>query len=152
MKIIKILVGAGVLAMSAGVLGCGSTNWLRGDEGYTYPVQLSRDIPAAQAKLNVTDRDDGARSIELEVKHLAPPQAVSPNAAAYVVWIQPEGAPAENVGTLKVEEDRTAEFKVPTNYEKFEVFVTPEAGSNVQKPRDDRLMRASVNIPRRGTY
>src|SRR3712207_3256614 len=101
-KIIGVVRGGAVAAIATAILGCASMNPLQKDEGYTYPVQLSRDIPAAQANLTFNPRADGSREFELAVKPLAPPQALDPKATAYVVWIKPAGADAQNVGVLQV--------------------------------------------------
>src|SRR5947209_17647243 len=70
--------------------------------------------PAAMGKV-ITDNDrNGNTGVEVEVKHMAAPQSLSPAKTAYVVWVQPKGKEAEVLGFLRVNEDLEGRLRATT--------------------------------------
>ena len=69
----SLMLGLGLSVIVAGGLGlgCGSTDSFH--KGNVYPIQLSRDIPAAKGNLRIIPEKDGTRKVKLEVEHIAPP-------------------------------------------------------------------------------
>jgi hypothetical protein len=63
----------------------------------------------------------------------------------YVVWIQPNGRPAENKGQLNVSKNLDGEFKTVSPYKKFDIFVTAEDAGNVTSPTGQEVLRNTVN-------
>lgn len=127
-----------------GGLGCGYLGI--GEKGYTFPVEFSQDIPAAQGEVKVTPQKGGSQKVELVARHLPPPEAVNPQARAYVVWLKPEGARTQNVGGLLVNDKREAKFTTTTSFNNFEILVTSEKEATASEPGNARpIMRASVS-------
>ncbi|HVR18497.1 MAG TPA: hypothetical protein VMS65_02335, partial [Polyangiaceae bacterium] len=58
----------------------------------------SGETPAAEGKVTTDEGDNGNTAARVEVKHLAPPSRVAPDATTYVVWIHPLGQSIQNVG------------------------------------------------------
>jgi hypothetical protein len=117
-----------------------------GDKGYTFPVEFSQEIPAAQGRVEVVPDKSGSQKVELHAKHLPAPSSVKPEATAYVVWVKPQGANPQNVGILSVNADNEAKFTTKTAFSDFEILVTAEKASDVNAPSEARpVMRASVS-------
>jgi len=140
----KSLVVGGVLAV---LLGGGCASLDPRQKGYTFPVEFSRDIPAAKGKVNVEPEKDGSNKVKLEVEHVAPPQSVDPQATTYVVWLKPEGAPPQNAGVLRVGEDRKGSFETKTPFDRFDMTVTAERETTAAQPSERRMLRAAVQAP-----
>ena len=101
-------------------------------------------VPAATATAELTHDDNGNTIVDLKVKHLAKPENLSPPRSVYVVWIQPrDGAPIKQ-GQLQVNSNLEGEFKSPTTYKTFEIFVTAEDASSVTQPQGQEVLRQNV--------
>jgi hypothetical protein len=125
---------------AAGVL------WLGGGCASTSTLQNSGRIPAAQAEVKVKGEDNGNSRVRLQVKHLAPPSAVRPDAQSYVVWIEPAGTSRpQNLGALQVDDDREAKLDATTPYHEFNLFVTAEPSPQAQVPTGEHLLRGRVD-------
>lgn len=109
-------------------------------------MNVSPDIPAAQGKAKFNKTNDGNVSINLSVKYLADPQKLQPPAAIYVVWVSPDkDSAAQNIGALKVDDDREGKLKSVTPLHAFQLFVTAEANGQVQTPTGTKLLWIEYN-------
>ena len=90
---------------------------------------------------------DGNHKVEIEVKHLAPPEMVATGASTYVVWLRPQNGRPQNIGALQVNKDRKAELKTKTPYKAFEISVTPESNPGATAPTGVTVMSTSVAAP-----
>jgi hypothetical protein len=108
------------------------------------PLQGTADVPAAQGQLNVSKGDSGNTKLDVKVAHMAPPEKVRPGATNYVVWVKSPSGKPQNVGSLKVGDNRKGELKTTTPYSQFQVFITAEAYPTAAAPTSDRLMYANV--------
>jgi len=109
-------------------------------------MNVSPDIPAAQAKVKFGKSDNGNTTINLEVKYLAEPEKLQPRAATYVVWVsEDKDAPPQNVGALMVDKHRKATLRTVTPLHTFRLFVTAEADGQVQMPTGPRLIWTERN-------
>ena len=109
--------------VAIGILGAGL---LVGCASQT-PMVRSELVPAAQAKLEVKERDGGNTAVKLKVEHLAPPERIDGNAQAYVVWVKPleVQSEAQNVGALPLDREKLkGSLETVTPHESFEIFVT----------------------------
>jgi hypothetical protein len=140
----KGLMVGGALGLMVAFAGGGCASMDPRDKGYTFPVELSKDIPAAKGKVKVEPQKDGNNVVKLEIEHLAPPYHADPQATYYVVWLKPQGAPPQNVGVLKVDGDQKGKFETRTAFEKFDVLVTAERMPNATQPSPHQMVRASV--------
>lgn len=83
-------------------------------------------VPGASGEAEIGRDKNGNSTVHLRVWHLAPPENLTPTARVYVVWVQAGGAPAENKGVLKVNDDLQGEMRFLTAAREFEVFITAE--------------------------
>src|ERR1051325_851625 len=72
--------------------------------------------PAAEGKV-ITDNDrNGNTGVEIQVRHMATPQSLTPPKQTYLVWVQPRGKDPELLGALRVNdrsEEHTSELQSP---------------------------------------
>jgi hypothetical protein len=109
-------------------------------------MMVSPDIPAAQGKVKFDKTDDGNVAVILSVKYLADPQKLQPPAAIYVVWVSSDkDSPAQNIGALKVDNDREGKLKTVTPLRAFQLFVTAEANGQIQEPTGTKLLWTDFN-------
>lgn len=101
-------------------------------------------VPAATAVADVSHDDNGNTVVDLKVKHLAKPENLSPAKAVYMVWVQPPGAAPIKKGQLTVNDNLEAEFKTPTTYKSFEIFVTAEDSASVTRPTGQEVLRQQI--------
>jgi hypothetical protein len=100
--------------------------------------------PAAAGTVKAKLDDNGNTSVEVRVEHLAPPERVSPGATAYVVWIIAEGAPAVNVGELKVNTDLEGSLNTVTPQHAFTLKITAESSATASSPAGPVVLSGSV--------
>lgn len=101
-------------------------------------------VPAATARAEVSQDKNGNTLVDLKVEHLAPPQNLTPSKSVYVVWIQPRGAAPIKQGQLKVNDKLNGEFKTPTSYKVFKIFVTAENSASVSSPSGQEVLRQEI--------
>ena len=106
------------------------------------PLTINRALPGANGTMGVSHDTSGTTYINLQVKHLAGPEALRPAKAAYVVWVQPPGQPAQNHGVLEVNDKAEARYSTTTKDRDFELFVTAEDKPDATTPTGPRLMSA----------
>lgn len=135
----KRIVGALVIMAGLAFSGCASkVNMNRSDA-----------VPAAEARVTVDKEKGNMREVMVEVRHLAPAGRVSPQAAHYVVWLQPMVAQSQsdpvNLGVLKIGNDQQGELEAKTPYQSFQVFITAEEDPQTTVPVGTRVLWATVN-------
>jgi len=110
------------------------------------PLNATSEAPAAQGKLETRRTENQNTEVNLEVRHLAPPQKIASDATVYVVWTKPltGDVPPQNVGSLVVDADRMGSLKTKTPFERFNLMVTPEPSPSVIAPSHDPVMKAKV--------
>jgi hypothetical protein len=106
-----------------------------------------RETPQAPAALGEakieTDRNNNTR-VELDIRHLAPPQNLTPPKSAYIVWFEsPEGR-AVNMGQLTVGSDRRARFSAVTPFKVLRVLVTAEDRVLAESPGEQVVLRTET--------
>lgn len=100
--------------------------------------------PAAQGKV-ISDNDrNGNTNVEVQVKHMATPESLSPAKNSYVVWIQARGKDAEILGTLRVNSDLEGSLKATTPYKDFDIFITAEENPKPDIPSSLTILKGSV--------
>jgi hypothetical protein len=110
-----------------------------------FRMRAGESNPAATGVIHANTDRNGNLSIEMEAKHLAPPDRLSPPHSTYVVWVQPAGKPAEPMGELRVnKDDMAASFKTSVPYHNFDIFVTAEDNPKPDTPSGPEVLRASV--------
>ena len=100
--------------------------------------------PAAMGKV-ITDNDrNGNTGVNVEVKHMAAPQSLTPAKTNYVVWIQPRGKDPEVLGLLRVNEDLQGSLHATTTYKDFDIFITAEDGVKPDTPSSMVVLKGTV--------
>ncbi len=101
--------------------------------------------PAAAGKVDVEhDRNSNTR-LRIHVYHLADPDRLTPAKSSYVVWVQPAGKPAVNVGQLRVNEDLEGTLTATTPYKTFDVFITAEDNAHADSPTGMEVLRTTID-------
>ena len=109
-------------------------------------IVVASSVPAAQGELKVRDAGNNTR-IDLSVRHLAPPERISPQASTYIVWARPladDTGRAQNLGALSVDRNLSGRLRSTTPLKQFELFVTAESSTVAEAPSGERIMSAMV--------
>ena len=100
--------------------------------------------PAAEGNV-ITDNDrNGNTGVEVQVKHMATPESLTPAKQAYLVWVQPRGKDPELLGALRVNSDLEGSLKATTPYKEFEIFVTAEDNMRPDTPSNEVILKGAV--------
>lgn len=111
----------------------------------TVRMMSSPDIPAAEGTVQTSTTDDGNTSLRIEVRHLARPERVAPEATSYVVWVRPSaGGEPQNLGALKVDKNLRGTLSTVTPLSDFSIFITAEPSPTVSAPSTRNLLSASI--------
>ena len=135
-----------VLAAAVAVMSGCATFGGGGVGGAARSLSSDPTMPAAegQAKFSMGTNDNTA--IDVNVKHLAQPEKLTPPASTYVVWTQakPNEAP-QNIGQLKVDKDLSGTIQTVTPLHSFDLFITAEGSGQVQSPTGKHLLWTSYS-------
>lgn len=101
--------------------------------------------PAAEGKATTSTDRNGNTEVEVQVKHMASPQKLTPARQTYLVWVQPRGKDPELLGILRVNEDLQGSLKATTPYKTFDVFVTAEDIVNPPTPSGTVVLKGTVD-------
>lgn len=146
MRVKKTLMQALMVAAGLAVAGCATPRMGSEKMGaaVTQPMRGSDASPASQATVAVAKGASGNTALTVRVKHLAPAERLANDASVYVVWVEPEGAPPQNVGVLSVNTDLQGSLSTITPYKRFKVMVTPEKSGEVTAPEHDEVFTSDV--------
>lgn len=100
--------------------------------------------PAAEGKVTSSADRNGNTEVNVEVKHMATPQSMTPAEQGYVVWVQPRGKEPEVLGTLRVNENLEGSLKATTPYKEFDIFVTAEQNVKPETPSSMVILKGTV--------
>ena len=113
--------------------------------GDQFRMRAGESNPAAMGIIHANTDRNGNMLIELEAKHLAPPDRLTPPHSVYVVWAQAAGKPPEVIGQLRVNaQDMAASFKTSVPYHNFDIFVTAEDNAKPDSPSGTEVLRGSI--------
>jgi hypothetical protein len=109
------------------------------------------DIPAAQGEVKLGTSENGNTTIDLQVKHLAPPEKVNPAATVFMVWVRPmdPGANPVSLGALQVNEKLEGRMSTVTPLRAFDLFVTAEPTQLSTGPTGKELFTAHVQMSKK---
>lgn len=121
------------------VLACGS------NPPPTFKFVGSSDAPAAEGSAVVTSGPNGNSRLVVSVRHLAPPERITPGATAYVVWVTPlaEGV-AQNVGALRLDADLTGTLDTVTPLHDFVMTIGVENDPAAQTPTGTPVITSTI--------
>jgi len=100
--------------------------------------------PAAEGKILTSNDRNGNTEVEVQVKHMATPQSLTPARQAYLVWVQPRGKDAELLGALRVNGDLEGSLKATTPYKAFDVVITAEDNLKPEMPSAAVVLKGTV--------
>lgn len=125
----------GLLALAFSLASCGAA-----------PIKLINGpmAPAAGGEITTEEGPNGNLEMRITVEHLAAPEKIEPGAKVYVVWIEKAGATPQNVGALKVGEDRSGELDTLTPHHRFTLAITAEEEPTAAFPKGPRVLSAVV--------
>ena len=110
-----------------------------------FPMRNATIEPAAEGVVHANTDRNGNLDIEVVVKHLAPPERLSPSHQNYVVWVQPPGKSPENIGMLRINKDDMAgSLRTKVTYRSFDIFVTAEDNAHLDSPMGPEVLRGTV--------
>jgi hypothetical protein len=108
-------------------------------------LTVAPTVPAATGEVKVGKDQNDNTTVDLSVKHLAPPERLNPPKRVYVVWIQPAGQAAESRGQLMVNNKLEGGLKMVTPHRNFDLFVSAENEVNAPAPSDQVVMRTAIS-------
>lgn len=120
-------------------LGCSSVT--------TRHMHGSDIAPAAEANLKMDTVANNNTSLNLNVKHLAPPSRLSGDATTYVVWLNPTVGDMDvyqNMGALRVDKNLEANFETVIPHRNFNLIITAEKSALGNKPTGKKIMEATL--------
>jgi hypothetical protein len=100
--------------------------------------------PAAEGKVITSTDRNGNTEVEIQVKHMATPQSLTPAHQAYMVWVQPRGKEPELLGALRVNSDLGGSLKSSTTYKDFDVLITAEDDAKPATPSSTVILKGNV--------
>jgi hypothetical protein len=109
------------------------------------PLVGSTLVPAAQGSVIASPGANGNTRLLVQVKHLAPPERVSPSAKTYVVWVRPAGGSAQNVGAIVVDDNLSGRLETLTPLQTFDLFITAEPYPAIPGPRGPQVLVAQIS-------
>jgi len=118
--------------------------WPFGSGGKTIHMNSAPEVPAAHGVIHAKATDNGNTEMNIKVRALAQPSALTPAQGTYVVWIQPPGHDPVNEGALKVDGDLKGEMTTTTPYKDFKVFITGEKYAQIQQPTGPTVLSGQV--------
>jgi hypothetical protein len=124
--------------------GCGIFGGGGGSEAT--PMHASSTAPAATGSVKAK-REKGNYNLSVAVEHMAPAEKLVNGATTYVVWAQPtngSGTP-QNLGSLKVGENRSGKLNTVTSARDMKITVTAEPEASVSKPTGEPLLWTRIN-------
>lgn len=100
--------------------------------------------PAAEGKVITSTDRNGNTQVEVQVKHLATPEKLTPPRQAYLIWVQPRGKAPELLGVLRVNDKLEGSLTATTPYKVFDISVTAEDTPHPETPSDTMVLKGSV--------
>jgi hypothetical protein len=101
-------------------------------------------VPGARGAIEVGKDHNGNTEIKMAVQHLARPEDLSPPMSTYVVWLQEQGANAENEGQLEINKNLEASFRTVTPLKSFDLFVSAEPAATAKSPGGPEVLKANI--------
>jgi hypothetical protein len=108
-------------------------------------MSSSQSVPASKGLIHATHDSNNNTKLEMNVYHLAQPGALTPSAATYVVWLQPENGAPQNKGELKIGKDRNGGLTIVTPLKRFAIYVTPEQSAQATEPTGEHVLSSNIS-------
>ena len=109
-------------------------------------------VPAADAKVKARfDRNQNSM-VELDFKHLARAEWLTPPRALYVVWAEGSNGRLFQLGQLRVNDNRRAQFLGTTPLNHFRLIVTAEDDPLPERPSLPYMLATDYFSPDEGIF
>ncbi len=119
--------------------------YLAGCDSTTLRLSASPMVPAAQGTVRVSSGKNGNTRLQIEVEHLAKPEAVADDAKVYLAWVSTgEGTP-QSIGELKVSRALAGNLETLTPARYFDLMITAEASAAVRSPQGPKVLSTRVS-------
>jgi hypothetical protein len=118
--------------------------WPFGDSAKKVSMTPGKEDPAAHGTVAVKTGRNGNTDVSITAKSLAQPSALNPPENTYVVWFQPDGQDARNMGALRVNNNLDGKLVTVSPYRRFKVFITAEKEPNPTRPKGPTMLTADV--------
>lgn len=136
----RFRVGSILTVLIASALSIATVAWAR-----TFTLRATSIDPSAIGTVDAKPDKSGQNvNLTIRVDHLASPAMLTPRANSYIVWVQPQGSPARNMGVLMVGDDEKGELKTTTAAGNFAVVITAETTPQPQAPSDRVVLHSDV--------
>lgn len=102
--------------------------------------------PAATGSVKIKNKKSGNYSIDVETKHLAPADKLSPPRKVYVVWMETEQNPVRNIGMMKsgnnlISKTYKGGLQATSTSKPTSFFITAEDDGNTQYPGNEVVLK-----------
>ena len=112
------------------------------------PLEPTKVSPSSQGEVTLDKGDENENNyVEISVRHMAPPELLEEQQyTTYVVWLRPQGEESwNNIGQLKIDDDRVGTLRSPTPYHRFDVIVTAESRADATTPSTAVVLLGNVS-------
>jgi hypothetical protein len=125
-----------IVLVIAAMTACGKTVTVPGGTSTTSALQPAGEARSAKGEIKIKEGDNENTRLTISVEHLASPETIAGNATTYVVWAKPRTGDMrpQNLGQLRVNDNREGSLDTVTALKNFEVMVTPEPSAAVTAP------------------
>jgi len=115
--------------------------------GCTKPQAMvsAAGVPASQGTVKATQGDNGNTKLSIQVKHLAPPSKISPDAMVYVVWLQPRNGERQNIGDPALDRNPEGSPATVPPPQPHHTPDPPEPGAQVAQPTHEPVFTSEVD-------
>lgn len=103
-------------------------------------------VPSAEGAVKAEKDRNGNTKLEIGVRHLAPPQRLTPPQQNYALWVASSGQPPRLVGELRVNENQEGSLVATVPEKVFDVAVTAESTPTPETPSKLEVMRGHVDM------
>lgn len=110
----------------------------------TMSMMSGSTTPGAQGTVKFKFGDNGNTELVIKAQSLAQPSSLTPPENHYVVWIQPPGQDAKDLGAFKVGGKEQGELKAVTPAKRFKIFITAEQNVDESAPMGPTVLSANV--------
>lgn len=121
------------------VLVFAAASWAREDR-----LNNTGIAPAAEGKVITGTDSNGNTQVEVQVKHLAGAEKLTPPRQVYLVWVQARGKDPELLGALCVNDKLEGTLKSSTPYKDFDIFVSAEDSAQAVTPSSTVVLKGTV--------
>jgi hypothetical protein len=123
---------------------CLAMVWPFGGGWHKVDLMAGSATPGARGAVKFRVGPNGNTDLDIEAHALAAPSSLEPPANHYVVWIEPPGKPAHDLGALSVGQHENGALKTVTPFKRFRIFISAEQNSQESMPSGPTVLSATV--------